>query len=147
MSANIALSGAELLASGKKAVYSLCRPPGHHADVNFMAGYCYFNNAAISANYLSQFGKVAILDIDFHHGNGTQNIFYERSDVLFISIHADPREKFPYFAGFENEIGKGPGEGYNINFPLPLGTEESKILPISFKFLFRSSNKKATFSS
>jgi acetoin utilization deacetylase AcuC-like enzyme len=124
MAVNVALTGAELIKNGEKIVYSLCRPPGHHAGYNNMGGYCYFNNAAIAANYLSQFGKVAILDIDYHHGNGTQEAFYHRNDVLYVSLHADPSKKFPYISGFANEIGKGDGIGFNKNYPLPLHASE-----------------------
>lgn len=125
--ANIALTGADLL-QNHSVVYSLCRPPGHHADHHAMGGYCYFNNAAIAAQYLSTQGRVAILDIDFHHGNGTQNAFYERSDVTYISLHADPRQRYPYASGYANELGHGAGEGYTHNFPLPLNTNNSKYL-------------------
>jgi acetoin utilization deacetylase AcuC-like enzyme len=128
-SVNCALTGTRLLKK-QKVVYALCRPPGHHAEKNRMGGYCYFNNAAIAADYLSQRGKVAILDIDFHHGNGTQQIFYERSDVLYVSLHVDPTEGFPYTAGFADEEGSGPGKGYNKNFPLPLGTDEKTYMHI-----------------
>lgn len=127
-SVDVALTGAEHVLKGEGLVYSLCRPPGHHADNKAMGGYCYFNNAAIAANYLSKYGKVAILDIDFHHGNGTQNIFYDRNDVLYISIHADPRFKFPYNSGFEDEKGRGDGLGYNKNYPLPLGITDAEYL-------------------
>jgi acetoin utilization deacetylase AcuC-like enzyme len=130
VSASVAKTAAELVLSGEKLVYSLCRPPGHHAGENYMGGYCYFNNAAIAANFLSQYGSVAILDIDFHHGNGTQGIFYRRNDVLFVSLHADPREKFPHTTGYKSEIGAGKGRGYNLNFPLKIGTEEQKYLQI-----------------
>lgn len=127
-SVDVALTGAKYIFDGEKLVYSLCRPPGHHAEDKTMGGYCYFNNAAIAANYLSKHGKVAILDIDFHHGNGTQNIFYDRNDVLYISMHADPRFKFPYGSGFEDEKGRGGGLGYNKNYPLPLGTTDNQYL-------------------
>lgn len=120
---NCALTGAKLLPK-ENVIYALCRPPGHHAEKNIMGGYCYFNNAAIVAEYLSQKGKVAILDIDFHHGNGTQRIFYDRSDILYVSLHVDPTVGFPYIAGFEDEIGVGHGTGFTRNFPLPLGTGE-----------------------
>lgn len=123
-SVNCALTGAKLLLNNENLVYSLCRPPGHHAESNKMGGYCYFNNAAIAAQYLSNLGKVVILDIDFHHGNGTQRIFYDRKDVFYISIHADPVKIFPYFSGFLDETGVGEGKGYNKNFPLSLGTGE-----------------------
>ncbi|MBI5127635.1 histone deacetylase family protein [Candidatus Roizmanbacteria bacterium] len=105
-----------------KVGYALCRPPGHHAEKAKMGGYCYLNNTSIAAEHLSRDGKVAILDIDFHHGNGTQNIFYDRGDVLTVSIHADPNWKFPFFTGFSDEKGIGKGEGKNINYPLPKGT-------------------------
>ncbi len=105
-----------------KTGYALCRPPGHHAERAKMGGYCYFNNSAIAAQYLSDNGKVAVLDVDFHHGNGTQNIFYERGDVLTVSIHADPNWKFPFYTGFSNERGNNEGEGKNFNYPLPNGT-------------------------
>lgn len=126
-SVHSALTGARLLEK-ERIVYALCRPPGHHAEKNRMGGYCYFNNAAIAAQYLSQKGKVAILDIDFHHGNGTQQIFYERADVLYVSLHVDPRVGFPYIAGFADEEGSGDGKGYNRNFPLPLGTGEETYM-------------------
>jgi acetoin utilization deacetylase AcuC-like enzyme len=92
--------------------------PGHHAERFVFGGFCYFNNAAIAANYLSSYGKVAILDIDYHHGNGQQQIFYERADVLTISIHGHPSFAYPYFSGFKEERGEGEGKGYNFNFPL-----------------------------
>jgi len=105
--------------------YALCRPPGHHAESQRMGGYCYFNNAAIAAEMLSHAGPVAILDLDVHHFNGTQAIFYDRSDVFTVSIHADPREGYPYFSGATSEIGIDSGEGYNLNFPLPMGTSNT----------------------
>jgi acetoin utilization deacetylase AcuC-like enzyme/ribosomal protein S18 acetylase RimI-like enzyme len=117
-SADCALSGAELVRRGEQIVYAICRPPGHHAESRVYGGFCYFNNAAIAANVLSADGPVAVLDIDFHHGNGTQDIFYRRSDVLTISIHGDPSYAYPYFAGFADERGEGAGEGFNHNFPL-----------------------------
>ncbi len=132
---DVALTGAKYLLDGEKIVYALCRPPGHHAESKNMGGYCYFNNAAIAADYLSERGKVAILDIDIHHGNGTQNIFYTRSDVFYVSIHADPREKFPYSSGFEREHGAGAGLGFNKNYPLPLGTTDKKYYPFLLKAL------------
>lgn len=124
-SVDVALTGASLIQKGKKIAYGLCRPPGHHADSNIMGGYCYFNNAAVAADYLSLHGRVAILDIDFHHGNGTQHIFYERSDVFYVSLHVDPTVKFPYISGFSDETGIGKGKGFTKNFPLPLGTAEN----------------------
>ncbi len=118
---NCVLTGASTI-DHENIIYALCRPPGHHAENNVMGGYCYFNNTAIAAEMLSQKGKVAILDIDFHHGNGTQRIFYDRSDVLYVSLHADPKVRFPYISGFEEEVGIGTGKDYNYNFPMPLGT-------------------------
>lgn len=132
---DVALTGARSLIRGDYAAYALTRPPGHHAEYNTMGGYCYFNNAAIAANYLSDEGKVAILDIDLHHGNGTQRIFYERSDVLYVSLHADPHEKFPYGSGFADERGKGHGLGYTRNYPLPVGTNDEQYLPVLQKAL------------
>lgn len=123
-SAGTALTGAQLVADGERAVFSLCRPPGHHAAADLLGGYCYLNNAAIAAQSLVDRGarRVVVLDIDYHHGNGTQAIFYERPDVLFLSIHADPADEFPHFLGYADETGAGPGEGANGNWPLPLGT-------------------------
>jgi acetoin utilization deacetylase AcuC-like enzyme len=123
-SANSALTGIDALARGEKATFALCRPPGHHAGREYMGGYCYLNNAAIAAQrcIAQSATRVAVLDIDFHHGNGTQDIFYDRSDVLFVSIHGDPAVSFPYFSGFANERGIGAGEGFNLNLPLPKGT-------------------------
>lgn len=125
---DVALTGAKNILEGEQIVYALCRPPGHHAEYKTMGGYCYFNNAAIAANYLSDHGKVAILDIDFHHGNGTQSIFYNRPDVFYVSIHADPSIKFPYNSGFANEQGEGKGLGFNKNYPLPLGITDKQYL-------------------
>lgn len=114
-----ALSAADDLISGKSAAYVLTRPPGHHAERALFGGFCYFNNCAIAAERLSSMGTVAILDIDFHHGNGQQQIFFGRDDVLTVSVHGHPSFAYPYFSGFEDEIGEGPGEGFNYNFPLP----------------------------
>lgn len=129
-SVNIALTGAKYILQGEPVIYSLCRPPGHHASEKSTGGYCYFNNAAIAANFLASYGNVAILDIDFHHGNGTQSIFYDRSDVLYLSIHADPRKRFPYSSGFVDEIGRGDGKGFTKNYPLSLGTKNSTYLRV-----------------
>jgi acetoin utilization deacetylase AcuC-like enzyme len=123
-SANVALSGARLLkASGDRAVFSLCRPPGHHAARDLYSGYCFFNNIAIAAQWFRDNGaeKAAILDVDYHHGNGTQMIFYDRADVLFVSLHAHPAQEFPYFLGYEDETGEGDGEGFNLNLPMRWG--------------------------
>lgn len=115
---NCALTGAELLLEGYHTSYALVRPPGHHAEKDVFGGFCYFNNASIAANFLSKYGKVAILDIDYHHGNGHQQIFYSRKDVFTVSIHGNPSFAYPYFTGFADEQGEGEGLGYNVNFPL-----------------------------
>jgi acetoin utilization deacetylase AcuC-like enzyme len=117
-----ALAAAGALAAGERLVYALTRPPGHHAGREYYSGYCIFNNAALSAAHLLPLGKVAILDVDFHHGNGTQDIFYGRDDVLYVSLHCDPREAYPYVAGAAEETGTGKGRGFNLNLPLPGGT-------------------------
>ena len=127
-SVDCALTGADLIRAGEHLVYSICRPPGHHAERRVYGGFCYFNNAAIAANVLSQLGKVAILDVDFHHGNGTQDIFYDRADVLTVSIHGDPSYAYPYFAGFADERGEGAGEGFNHNYPLAEGIGDDEYL-------------------
>lgn len=113
------LTAAEALLGGERIAYALIRPPGHHAERASFGGFCYFNNNAIAANFLSRYGPVAILDIDYHHGNGQQEIFYERSDVLTISIHGHPKFAYPYFSGFEEETGAAIGTGFNVNYPLP----------------------------
>ena len=126
-----ALTGAEMLLNGSLIVYCLIRPPGHHAEKRTFGGFCYFNSGAIAANYLSKYGKVAVLDIDYHHGNGQQDIFYLRKDVLTISIHGHPSFAYPYFSGFKEEKGTGEGYGFNVNYPLKEqinGTEYRTIL-------------------
>lgn len=129
-SANCALSGAKCIspAASPHSAFALCRPPGHHAGRANCGGYCYINNAAVAAHWLTQFGKVAILDIDYHAGNGTQDIFYHRSDVLTISIHADPNHEYPYYCGYPDETGAGEGLGYHCNFPLPFGVDDRTYL-------------------
>ncbi|WP_428409769.1 GNAT family N-acetyltransferase [Hyphococcus sp.] len=112
------LTAAEMVLDGAPAAYALVRPPGHHAEHKAFGGFCYFNNAAVAANYLSEYGRVAVLDVDYHHGNGTQDIFYERADVLTVSIHGDPSFAYPYFTGFKDETGRGEGAGFNLNLPL-----------------------------
>jgi acetoin utilization deacetylase AcuC-like enzyme len=119
---DVALSAAARVVSGVPLAYGLCRPPGHHAARAMFGGYCYFNNAAIVAQWLlSQGGarRVAILDIDYHHGNGTQQIFWERGDVLYLSLHADPTRAYPYFSGHASETGAQSGAGLTRNWPLP----------------------------
>lgn len=112
------LTAAREVLEGRRLAYALIRPPGHHAERRAFGGFCYFNNNAIAAQYLCGFGRVAILDIDYHHGNGQQDIFYRRSDVLTVSIHGHPGFAYPYFSGFEDERGEGEGEGFNLNLPL-----------------------------
>jgi acetoin utilization deacetylase AcuC-like enzyme len=125
VSAHTAVHGAQLLLDGEDAAYALCRPPGHHAARDFAAGFCYLNNAAIAAQKLrTRFARVAVLDIDVHHGNGTQDIFYARPDVLTVSLHADPLRFYPFFWGHSAERGAGDGLGYNLNLPLPRGTAD-----------------------
>jgi acetoin utilization deacetylase AcuC-like enzyme len=123
-SAAIAQTAASLVLDGAPSSFARCRPPGHHASRDQFGGYCYLNNAAIAAQRLRDGGhdRVAILDVDYHHGNGTQDIFYDRADVPFVSIHADPVVEFPYFLGHAEQIGDGPGEGATRNLPLPHGT-------------------------
>lgn len=127
-SANCALSAAEAIAGGERVAFALCRPPGHHAGRDYAGGYCFINNASVAANWLSSKGKVALLDIDYHCGNGTQDIFYERNDVLTISIHADPDFEYPHYWGFANETGTGPGQGLHRNLPLAKGTDDDRYL-------------------
>jgi len=113
------------LLEGDASAYAICRPPGHHARRHAAGGFCYLNNAAIAAERLQErFGRVAILDTDVHHGQGIQEIFYDRSDVLYVSIHGDPTNFYPVVTGFEDERGEGEGYGYNINYPLPHGSGE-----------------------
>lgn len=114
-----ALSACDAVLGGYRLAYALVRPPGHHAERRSFGGFCYFNSSAAAANYLSRHGRVAVLDIDYHHGNGTQDIFYERGDVLTVSIHGHPSFAYPYFSGFRDERGVGPGFGANRNYPLP----------------------------
>ncbi|CAN5461487.1 histone deacetylase family protein [soil metagenome] len=122
-SAATALHAAALIQKGERCVYALCRPPGHHAAADMAAGFCYLNNTALAAEYLNRAGKrTAILDIDVHHGNGTEAIFYDRADILTVSIHADPRRFYPFFWGYGEEVGRGEGQGFNLNIPLPRGT-------------------------
>ena len=122
--AECALSAAQRLVQGDRAAFALSRPPGHHAGADFFGGYCFLNNAALAAQHLCDAGmeRVAVLDIDYHHGNGTQAIFYDRPDVFFTSIHGDPRSEYPFFLGHADEAGVGAGLGTNLNLPLPRGT-------------------------
>jgi acetoin utilization deacetylase AcuC-like enzyme len=122
--AQVALSGQQWISDGAHSAFSLCRPPGHHAAADLMGGYCYLNNAAIATQAFLDQGcqRVAILDVDYHHGNGTQSIFYDRDDVLFVSIHGHPEFEFPYFLGYSDECGTGAGHGFNCNLPLAAGS-------------------------
>lgn len=122
--ADVAASAAALVLSGGKVVFCCTRPPGHHAGTDFMGGYCFINNAAVAAQALLSGGaqKVALLDVDYHHGNGTQSIFYDRPDVLFVSIHGDPVTEYPFYLGHADEQGEGDGKGFNLNLPLAAGT-------------------------
>lgn len=124
-SAHCALSAAEDVLSGSTTAYALCRPPGHHAARSAYGGYCFLNNAAIAAQRLRDGGveRVAVLDVDYHHGNGTQDIFWTRGDVLTVSIHGTPETEYPWFLGFDDETGEGDGAGGNLNLPLPRGTD------------------------
>lgn len=123
-SAQAALSAFEAVKAGEAHAFALCRPPGHHSGRDYLGGYCYLNNAAIVAEAARASGRrrVAILDVDYHHGNGTQDIFYARGDVLFVSIHADPATDYPYYWGHADERGEGAGEGFTLNLPLRRGT-------------------------
>ena len=127
---DIALTALDRVLDGAPLAYGLCRPPGHHAGRNLIGGYCFYNNAAIAAEAVLARGaeRVAILDVDFHHGNGTQQIFYTRSDVLFASIHADPAHHYPHFMGYADERGADDGLGFNLNLPLPPGTGDEPWL-------------------
>ena len=119
-SASVAQTGQRMVSKGESIVFSLCRPPGHHAHANMYGGYCFLNNAAIAAQGFRDNGakRVAILDVDVHHGNGTQDIFYERDDVLFCSLHGAPEDTYPHFLGYKDEKGRGKGEGFNHNYPI-----------------------------
>ena len=121
--ADAAASAAGVLAQGARGVFCLTRPPGHHVGADFMGGYCFINNAAVAAQALLGRGckRVAALDVDYHHGNGTQSIFYERADVLTVSLHGDPRTEYPFYLGHADEGGSGAGLGFNLNLPLPAG--------------------------
>jgi acetoin utilization deacetylase AcuC-like enzyme len=127
---DVALTAADLVLAGEASAYGACRPPGHHAAHAVYGGFCYFNNAAIAADYLvkQSGGKVAVLDLDYHHGNGTQQIFYRRDDVLYVSLHGDPRRAYPYFSGHVEETGAGPGLGATLNVPLQANTSDAHYL-------------------
>lgn len=127
--AHAALTAAELLIDGEGEAYALCRPPGHHAFADLAGGFCYLNNSAVAAERLARrFGRVAVLDVDVHHGNGTQGIFWRRADVLTLSVHADPAGYYPFFWGYADENGEGAGTGANRNWPLPVGSGDDAWL-------------------
>jgi acetoin utilization deacetylase AcuC-like enzyme len=123
-SVDVALTAQAALRDGAREAFALCRPPGHHAAGDMFGGYCFINNAAVAAQAFIDQGasRVALLDVDFHHGNGSQAIFYDRSDVMFLSLHGDPREAFPHFLGYADESGQGQGTGFNHNYPMAPGT-------------------------
>jgi acetoin utilization deacetylase AcuC-like enzyme len=125
--ADIALTAQQMIAGGERAVFALSRPPGHHAGPDFLGGYCFVNNAAVAAQAFRDNGaqRVVVLDVDYHHGNGTQTIFYDRADVLFLSIHGDPKTEYPFFLGHADETGRGEGAGFNRNYPLPAGSSNA----------------------
>jgi acetoin utilization deacetylase AcuC-like enzyme len=125
-SAQCALTAADRVRAGEPVAYALCRPPGHHAAADLYGGYCYLNNAAVAARYLQAGdGRVAVLDVDYHHGNGTQLIFYADPAVFYASLHVDPDEDYPYYWGGADELGVGPGADTNRNWPLPRGTGDA----------------------
>jgi acetoin utilization deacetylase AcuC-like enzyme len=133
-----AATAADLVMEGEREVYALCRPPGHHAYADMAGGFCFLNNTAIAAQRLrQQHQRVAVIDVDVHHGNGTQGIFYDRDDVLTVSIHADPADYYPYFWGHAHETGTGKGMGFNLNLPLPLGSPDEPWLAAADKALTR----------
>ncbi len=127
---DIALSATAAVLGGERGAYGLCRPPGHHAPTALYGGYCFFNNAAVAAHHVSSTtgSKVTVLDVDYHHGNGTQQIFYRRDDVQYVSLHGDPARAYPYLSGFAAETGAGPGAGTNLNVPLAAGTDDDTYL-------------------
>ena len=129
-SVDVALTTVDLVLGGEQAAYGLCRPPGHHAARSMAGGYCFFNNAAIAADAITRATgePVAVLDVDFHHGNGTQQIFWRRGDVFYASIHADPARQYPYFLGYADETGEGDGSGWNLNLPQPAGLDDEGYL-------------------
>ena len=123
-SVDVALSAQAAMRDGAREAFALCRPPGHHAAGDMYGGYCFINNAAVAAQAFIDQGadRVALLDVDFHHGNGSQAIFYDRPDVMFLSLHGDPKDAFPHFLGYADETGQGAGEGFNHNYPMGPGT-------------------------
>lgn len=130
-SANTAIHAAQLMLEGAPHAYALCRPPGHHAGREQISGFCYLNNVALAAQHmLGTYNRLVALDVDVHHGNGTQDVFYKRDDVFTISIHGDPADFYPFHWGHATETGEGKGEGYNLNIPLPAGTEDAAYMQV-----------------
>ena len=128
--AQTAIAAAESVIGGERSAFALCRPPGHHAGTDYLGGYSYLSNAAIAAEHAVAAGRrVAVLDVDYHHGNGTQDIFFDRADVAFASIHADPATDYPFFWGHADEVGEGAGKGGTLNLPLPRGTDWTGYAP------------------
>jgi acetoin utilization deacetylase AcuC-like enzyme len=129
---DIALTAAAAVLGGERSAYGLCRPPGHHAPTGLYGGYCFFNNAAIAAHHVATAtgSRIAVLDVDYHHGNGTQQIFYRRDDVQYVSLHGDPARAYPYLSGFAGETGAGRGAGANLNLPLAAGTDDEHYLEV-----------------
>lgn len=125
---DIAVSAADLVGSGAPVVYGLTRPPGHHAGADYFGGFCFLNHAAIAARHLTAGGRVSILDLDVHHGNGTQDVFWRDDAVQYVSLHGHPDHLFPYFSGFADERGEGPGRGTTRNLPLPSDTDDDAYL-------------------
>ncbi|MEY3690947.1 MAG: hypothetical protein RJB57_602 [Actinomycetota bacterium] len=125
-----ALTAMQFVLDGERAAYGLCRPPGHHATTSLYGGYCFFNNAAVVAHHVASTTgvKVAVLDVDYHHGNGTQEIFYDRDDVMYVSLHGDPVRAYPYAIGYADETGTGRGLNSNVNVPLPARTDDNAYL-------------------
>jgi acetoin utilization deacetylase AcuC-like enzyme len=128
---DVALTAADLVAGGAGAAYGLTRPPGHHAGPDYFGGFCLVNHVAVAARALTAGGRVAILDVDVHHGNGTQDIFWRDDEVLYVSIHADPDTTYPFFSGTIEEVGEGPGRGATRNLPLPPGTSDAGYLDVA----------------
>lgn len=129
-SVDVALTATQAVLDGERHAYALCRPPGHHATSRNYGGYCFLNNAAIAAHHVASTtgSKVTVLDVDYHHGNGTQEIFFERDDVQYVSLHGDPVRAYPYVIGYADETGAGRGAGCNVNIPLPPGTDDGRYL-------------------
>ncbi len=143
--ASASLKAADHVLSTGENAFALVRPPGHHAGRDYFGGYCYINNAALAAERFSKHGKVAILDIDYYHGNGTQDIFYSSDKVLYMSVHRDPDVEFPFFWGYQEEKGKGKGEGWNVNVPLKGSVTGKLYLEVVKKLIALANKKKAKY--